>query len=240
MGDVLIMITVSLCMIVKNEEKTLDRCLKSIQKAVDEIIIVDTGSTDKTKSIAEKYTDKIYDFEWINDFSAARNEAYSKATMDYQMWLDADDIFPQNSMKKFLKLKKELNPIIDIVTMKYLTHFDKNGKPILTSTRERLTKREKNFKWQDPVHECIPLVGKTFYSDIEIHHKQIKKETQSTRNLDIYNNLESGNKPLSPRQQYYFARELKDHGQWIKSVYYFEKFLDSGKGWSEEDRKSVV
>lgn len=78
------MITISLCMIVKNEEKVLKRCLDSVKEAVDEIIIVDTGSTDKTKSIALAYTDKVYDFEWINDFSAARNEAYRKATMDYQ------------------------------------------------------------------------------------------------------------------------------------------------------------
>jgi Glycosyl transferase family 2. len=76
-------ITISLCMIVKNEELTLDRCLTSIKDAVDEIIIVDTGSTDLTKNIGKKYTDKIFDFKWIDDFSAARNFSFSKATMDY-------------------------------------------------------------------------------------------------------------------------------------------------------------
>ena len=63
------MITISLCMIVKNEERILKRCLDSVRDLVDEIIIVDTGSTDATKRIAAGYTDKIYDFEWINDFS---------------------------------------------------------------------------------------------------------------------------------------------------------------------------
>ena len=62
------MATVSLCMIVKNEEKVLARCLDSIADLMDEIIIVDTGSTDRTKEIAKEYTDKIYDFQWINDF----------------------------------------------------------------------------------------------------------------------------------------------------------------------------
>ena len=69
------MITISLCMIVKNEERVLKRCLDSVRDLVDEIIIVDTGSTDATKRIAAGYTDKIYDFTWNDDFSAARNFA---------------------------------------------------------------------------------------------------------------------------------------------------------------------
>ena len=79
-------------MIVKNEEKVLARCLESVKDIVDEIIIVDTGSNDKTKEIAYRYTQNVYDFEWAQDFSAARNYSFSKATKDYQMWLDADDI----------------------------------------------------------------------------------------------------------------------------------------------------
>ena len=66
-------------MIVKNEENVLKRCLDSIYDLMDEIIIVDTGSTDRTKEIAAEYTDKIYDFTWVYDFSAARNFSFSKA-----------------------------------------------------------------------------------------------------------------------------------------------------------------
>ncbi|MDE5995713.1 MAG: glycosyltransferase family 2 protein, partial [Eubacterium sp.] len=91
------MATISLCMIVKNEEKVLARCLESIKNAVDEIIIADTGSTDNTKEIAKKYTDKIYDFEWVDDFSKARNFSFSKASKDYIMWLDADDIISKEN-----------------------------------------------------------------------------------------------------------------------------------------------
>jgi len=229
-------VTISLCMIVKNEEEVLARCLDSIKDAVDEIIIVDTGSQDRTKEIARKYTRKVFDFKWVEDFSAARNEAYSKAQKDYQMWLDADDVFPEASLRELLELKNTLNSAVDIVTMKYVTHFDAEGNPTLTYIRERLTKREKGYLWKDPVHECIPMVGNVLHSDIEVHHRKPKKDSEvSYRNLKIYENLEKDGREFSARQQYYFARELKDHGLWIKSAYYFEKFLESGKGWVEDN-----
>ena len=229
------MLTISLCMIVKNEEAVLARCLDSIKNVVDEIVIVDTGSTDKTKEIASKYTDKIFDFVWVNDFSAARNEAFSKATCQYQMWLDADDVFPEASAKQLLELKKTLNPAVDLVTMKYITHWSEQGQPILTSTRERLFKRSKGYVWLDPVHECIPLVGNILYSDIEVHHRKEKQEGISFRNLHIYQALEKTGASLTPRQQYYYARELKDHANWKKSASYFKRFLQSGKGWVEDN-----
>jgi glycosyltransferase involved in cell wall biosynthesis len=83
---------ISLCMIVKNEEKNLGKCLDSILDYIDEIVIVDTGSTDHTKEIARKYTDKIFDFTWCDDFSKARNYSLSKASNDWVLILDADEI----------------------------------------------------------------------------------------------------------------------------------------------------
>ena len=74
------MVTISVCMIVKNEEKVLARCLDSLAGLWEELIIVDTGSTDKTKEIAAKYTDKIYDFTWTGNFSDARNFSFSIRT----------------------------------------------------------------------------------------------------------------------------------------------------------------
>ena len=67
----------------KNEVDVLERCLESADELVDEIIIVDTGSTDRTRKIAARFTDKIFDFPWRDDFSAARNESFSHASMDY-------------------------------------------------------------------------------------------------------------------------------------------------------------
>ena len=87
-----IVMKISVCIIVKNESETVERCLESVKPFADEIIVVDTGSVDDTKAKARKFTDKIYDFKWINDFSAARNHAFEKATSDYLFWLDADDV----------------------------------------------------------------------------------------------------------------------------------------------------
>ena len=98
---------ISLCMIVKDEEKVIGRCLESVKDLVDEIIIVDTGSKDKTKEIVSKFTDKIYDFEWVNDFAKARNFSFSKATKDYILWLDADDVIFEADRKKFKELKEK-------------------------------------------------------------------------------------------------------------------------------------
>lgn len=99
------MITISLCMIVKNEEPVLARCLDSVASMMDEIIIVDTGSTDRTKEIAAQYTSRIYDFTWCDDFSAARNYAFSLATMDYIYCPDADEYLDLENQRRFLRLK---------------------------------------------------------------------------------------------------------------------------------------
>src|SRR5699024_4807164 len=147
------MISISLCMIVKNEEEVLEQCLDSISHLCDEIIIVDTGSSDKTKAIAEKFTNKIYDFQWIDDFSAARNFAFSKATKDYIFWLDADDILLNEDQLKLNALKKCLNTTIDSVSMNYILTFDEYDKPSFYFRRNRLIKRSKHFKWHGAVHE---------------------------------------------------------------------------------------
>ena len=86
------MASISLCMIVRDEEAVLGRCLESVAPAVDEIIVVDTGSMDGTKAVAAAYTDRIFDFAWVDDFAAARNASFAKATGDYILWLDADDV----------------------------------------------------------------------------------------------------------------------------------------------------
>ena len=86
------MATISVCMIVKNEEKVLAGCLDSLEGLWEELIIVDTGSTDATKEIAKKYTDKVYDFTWTGNFSDARNFSFSKASCEYIYSADADEV----------------------------------------------------------------------------------------------------------------------------------------------------
>ena len=106
-------------MIVKDEEAVLSRCLDSLHDIMDEIIIVDTGSTDKTKEIARKYTDKIFDYKWCNDFADARNFAASKATGDYIYTADADEYLDAENRDKLCQLKKIMLPEIEIVQMLY-------------------------------------------------------------------------------------------------------------------------
>ena len=119
------MITVSVCMIVKNEEDILARCLDSLQGLYEELVIVDTGSTDKTKEIAHKYNAKVYDFTWVDDFSAARNYAFKQCTKDYIYSADADEVMDSKNRERFLRLKECIDPEIEVVQMKYKNQLDK-------------------------------------------------------------------------------------------------------------------
>ena len=84
---------ISLAMIVRNEAEGLARCLSSVAAGVDEIIIVDTGSTDDTIAIARKFTDRVCELRWTDDFAAARQYAFDQATGEWILWLDGDDEF---------------------------------------------------------------------------------------------------------------------------------------------------
>jgi glycosyltransferase involved in cell wall biosynthesis len=226
-------ITFSLCMIVKNEENVLERCLSSVSTIVDEIVIIDTGSTDKTKEIAKKFTNCVYDFKWINDFSAARNFAFSKATKDYIMWLDADDVITEENAKKLLELKRTLTKEVDAVAMKYHLSFDEDGNPTFSSVRNRIVKRQRKFKWIGFVHEYLEVYGNIIHSDAAvIHHKD--KEA-STRNLTIYEEAIASGKSLNPRDKYYYANECLDHSKFETAIEWYNNFLDEGKGWSEDN-----
>jgi tetratricopeptide (TPR) repeat protein len=91
-------IKLSACLIVKNEEKHLDRCLASLKGLVDEIVVVDTGSTDRTVEIATKHSAVIGHFQWCDDFAAARNESLKLATGNWILWIDADEELTERSL----------------------------------------------------------------------------------------------------------------------------------------------
>ncbi len=224
--------TISLCMIVKNEEIHIARCLDSIAELVEEIIIVDTGSTDRTVEIVSKYTPKVYLYPWKDDFADARNYSFSQASMDYCMWMDADDILEETQKDKFVQLKQSLSPDIDIVMMKYHTAFDEAGHPSFSYFRERWIRNCAQYRWSGAVHEVIPPNGKILYSDIAISHRK-KNAGNPDRNLKIYQKMLREGKPLDPRQQYYYGRELYYHKQYEKAVSVLEQFLRSPEGWIE-------
>ena len=96
-------------MIVKDEREVLARCLECVRPFADEIIVADTGSQDGSQDIARSFTDNVYPFEWCDDFSAARNFSFEKATCELVMWLDADDVIAQEDVKKLCALKERMH-----------------------------------------------------------------------------------------------------------------------------------
>lgn len=227
-------IRISLCMIVRNEENTIARCLDSVKGIPDEIVIVDTGSSDRTKEIVKESTDKIFDFTWIDDFAAARNFAFSKATTDYILWLDADDVFAESDREQFLKLKKNLDPLMDVVNMPYLLAFDQFGAVTFSLRRNRLVKRSKNFRWIGAVHEYLEVSGHVLNSDICVTHKGTGGD-DSDRNLKIYEKRKAKGESFSPRDLYYFANELFDHKLYNQAIESYQEFLKTGQGWVEDN-----
>lgn len=217
--------TVSVCMIVKNEERVLARCLDSLEGLYDELIIVDTGSTDKTKEIAGRYTDKVYDFEWVNDFSAARNFAFSHATMDYIYSADADEVLDADNRKLFKQLVDNILSEIEIVQMKYgnqlefgtVYNFDEEYRP-------KLFKRLRNFVWIEPVHEQVRIDPIVFDSDIVITH--MPESNHSGRDFSVFEKAILRDGDLSDRLWEMYARELYLAGtdeDFIKAQSSFER-----------------
>ena len=201
------MVSVSLCMIVKNEEDVLERCLSSVGDFADEIIVVDTGSADRTEEIARRFTDQVYTFEWRDDFAAARNFAFRKGHGEYLFWLDADDVIPDESRKKLVRLKKDLEPDIDMVMMPYAAAFEPDGKTAFSYYRERIIKNHRGFRFCGRVHEVVPPSGKLYYADIPVEHRK-EKAGDSGRILRIYEAMETAGDEFDSRALYYYGREL--------------------------------
>lgn len=222
---------ISLCMIVKNEEDTLGRCLAGVRPYVEEIVVVDTGSTDKTTEIARQYADKVSFFEWTDDFSAARNFSFAQATREYVMWLDADDVITEENGKKLLALKERIaEEKPDFVMCRYDAAFDADGNSTYTYFRERIMRRAAAPEWKGCVHECVLPSGKIIRSDFAVQHRKIHPSAPN-RNLEIYcRNIEKG-MPLSPRDKFYFGRELYYNKVYDKAVEILENMTGDIGGW---------
>lgn len=219
------MITISLCMIVKNESQVLARCLDSLAGLMDEIIIVDTGSVDDTKAIAARYTDKVYDFVWQDDFSAARNFSFSKASMEYIYAPDADEYMDPENQKTFLDLKKVLLPEIEIVQMHYLTPDTHNTiQNTRSELRPKLFRRLRTFTWIDPIHETVRLDPVVFDSDIIIRH--LPENAHEKRDFSIFEKSIKKTGHLSPRIVSMYEKELLkcgDFNDFMNAISYFEE-----------------
>ncbi len=229
------MITISACLIVKNEEKILARCLDCLVGVADEIVIIDTGSTDNTKEIAARYTDKVYDFAWIDDFAAARNYSFSKATMDYIYVADADEVIDDENQLKIRNLKQAILPEIDIVQMKYANQLQYNTTYNYDMEyRPKLYKRLRNFTWVDPIHESVALEPIIYDSDITILH--LPDSNHASRDFSTFQKAINRGEKLSKKLNAMYARELFIAGKpedFIDAEAYFEQLAEEILSYDE-------
>lgn len=222
-------------MIVKDEEENLSNCLQSIEGLVDEIIIVDTGSSDRTKDIASTYTDKVLDYVWTDDFAAARNYSFSLATKDYILWLDADDVILEPEREKFKHLKQSLPAEIDAVDMQYVLSVDAAGMPSVSTRRYRLVRRSKGYCWKEPIHEYLDISSGTALAvNIAISHS--RKDNHAKRNLELIEKWVNAGGKLESRMLYNYASELMDLHRYSEASEGFEQYL----GEKENNRDDLL
>lgn len=228
------MVSISLCMIVKNEERVLARCLDSLISAMDEIIIVDTGSMDATKEIARRYTNQVYDFAWTGSFADARNFAASKATKEYIYTADADEYLDEENREKLLQLKAILMPEIEMVQMLYCTSGENNTVYNFEKEyRPKLYRRLRPFVWIDPIHETLRTAPVVYDSQIEIQH--CPEGNHAARDLQALFQAGMRDEHFSKKLHHMYAMELYRSGEdedFVRAIPVFQKTL-------QEDGRSI-
>jgi len=224
---------ITLCMIVKNEGENIKECLSKVVVFVDELIVVDTGSTDDTKSIALEFTNKVYDYDWCNDFAAARNFSISKSTNDWILVLDADEYvseFVQEKVYNFVNDKSNERVVGRIERINLLEAGGANKK-----CTERISRlfNKKYFQYEGTIHEQI--VGKddkvhnTVSVDITIDHagytkEVINKTNKLKRNMDMLTKAIE-DKPNDPYLYFQLGKTYYMLKDYFISCSYFEKAL---------------
>ena len=238
---------VSLCMIVKNEQRHLARCLRSAKPLVDEIIVVDTGSSDSTPDIAQIFGAKTYDFPWKNDFSKARNFSLSKATGEWILVLDADETISVNDYEEFRRILKRSQCRPDayrIQTRNYSNQAntvgfrpnrgefpEEEGMGWYPSDKVRLFTNDSHIRFVYPVHELVePSLQKIQIQDcaIVVHHYgtlKISKTQEKTKNYRKLGRkkLEKGrNNPAAIKERAIQSAQLGKHSE---ALDFWRRFL---------------
>lgn len=215
--------TIALCAIFKNEERHMDRFLKSFGPYVDAIYLTDTGSTDKSVEIAKSYGANISNFAWCNDFAAARNFNFAQAKEDFIIWADLDDAL--ENPEAFVQWRDYAMGINSYWFVQYHYALDSLGNPMVTFARERVVERKRGFKWNYFVHEGLtPVTSDGTQAKINsiltwsIKHLRTQEDMagDKSRNLKIFEDRKKV-EPLNARMQFYYGKELFDN----------EKFQDA-------------
>ena len=218
--------TISLCMIVLNEEETLKRCLDSIHEHVDEIIIVDTGSTDNTLSIAKEYTPHIYQYKWQHHFGDARNYALDKATKDWVLQMDADEYFTRENAKKIRnEVQNAIHPAIGVRIINYLN----DNQLGLSNVAVRLFSRKREHRYHFPIHEQIlhnerPIRYEN--SGLKLYHtgyttETIEKKKKHERNMNLLKEALKSS-PHDVFMHYNIGKEYDAMGDFKNALFHFE------------------
>lgn len=180
-------IKISACLITKNEENNLAKCFDSLQGVVDEIVVVDTGSADKTVEIAQRYGATIGWFDWINDFSAARNHALSLATGEWVLWIDADEQLDPSCQAEFRK--GIVRSHIGGYSIEIVNYLDDSGcTSEFVHSPTRLFRRLAGVHFTEPIHEQITPSLMALYlpwtplPGARIHHDGYRKATIDEKN----------------------------------------------------------
>ena len=213
--------SLSVCMIVKDEAATLRRALECAFSVADEVIVVDTGSKDGSADIARSMGAKVYSYEWQNDFSAARNYSFSLASCEYAMWLDADDVICEKDTGEIRAIAERGG--FDVAMLRYISG------PLLYY-RERIVRCGAGLVWQGVVHEAIVPRGKIIYSAAAVLHKKVKP-ADPMRNLNIYQYHIARGLCLDERQKFYYGRELYYNNMPRQAAAVLSDFMRGG-GWN--------
>jgi glycosyltransferase involved in cell wall biosynthesis len=229
----------SLAMIVRDEEETLGRILDEAAQFCDELVVVDTGSSDDSRSIAAKAGATVLDFDWIDDFSAARQHGFDACQGEWIIWLDADDSITPEVQERLRQAKAEvLTPDLDAVYTPYRYHFAPDtGQCTFSFNRERIVRRVPGLRWAGVVHEVLEIPGNRLLQrdDLYVEHRPDPQKTvrRGGRNLRIMEKaVKAGDR--SPRSLYYYGCELRDNGRDEDALEAYREYLENpGVEWEE-------
>jgi len=226
----------SVCMIVKNEEENIGECLKSMQGLADEIIVTDTGSTDKTVEIAQSYNARIEHFEWTKDFSAARNHSVSKAGCRWIVWFDADDRLPKKTveeLRKILSLETP-NKVFSLVVCNSIDE----GKTGTKFSQVRVFPNNKQIKFEGRIHEQIlPSIRKLGFPEIKLplevfhtgYENPAMQKEKLARNLELFKEQFPGEKGMNPLDMFHYATCYEILGDYESALKWFRQSIIESK-----------
>jgi hypothetical protein len=221
-------VDLSLAMIVRDEESLIGRLLENAASVCEELIVIDTGSTDRTRTIAEAQGATVHEIAWRDDFGTARNASFAWCTRPWILWLDADDVLPQETKDVIHGLKGWLHDNVDAVVGPYHYRIEIDGTVLLKTPRERLIRRESGLRWEGRVHEVIPLEGTRalYVPELIIEHRpELERRARNAdRNIRILEEeIEAGHP--TPRTLFYYANELYDHACYREAAKAYTEYI---------------